>query len=53
MTESYVTHTDLVSFSGQKVNIPSEYLKEYREQVKRLIDNVNKHINEHPDYNFV
>lgn len=51
MAESYVTHNDLVSFAGEKVNIPRDYLTEYRAQVKRLTDKIDALIEEHPDYN--
>lgn len=50
MSDSYVTHSDLVVFSGERVNIPRDLLSEYRAQVKRLTDKLENHINENPEY---
>ncbi len=49
----FIQHVQVVSFAEDKVNLKTEHVKAYRDQVNRLRDNLAKHINEHPDYGLV
>jgi hypothetical protein len=51
--EPYVSHAMIREFGAEKVNLKSENVTEYREQLARLQTNLKKHIDEHPDYGFV
>ncbi len=53
MPQPFILHAQIASFADDKVNLKSEHVKDYRDQVNRLRDNLTKHINEHPDYGLV
>ena len=53
LQESEITHSDLVAFAYRVVNLHREDAEKYREQVKRLRDELASHISEHPDYSLV
>lgn len=53
MAESFVSHGDIKSYAESKINIYRDDLKEYREQVSRLRENLVPYIEEHPDYNLI
>ena len=53
MAEPFISHRDIYNYAEEKVNIRREDLKEYRDQVNRLRDNLVPYIDEHPDYNLI
>ncbi len=50
---SLIGHSDLVAFADDVVNLHREDVKEYREQVMRLRDELAAHIAEHSDYSLI
>lgn len=48
-----ITHTDIVSFAEQKVNLPAETVKKYRKQVTDLLDRLAAHIAQNPGFALV
>ncbi len=53
MNEPKVTQQDLVAYADSRVNLPSEKVNEYREQVNNLRAKLEKHIIENPDFQLV
>ncbi len=53
MTTSYVTHKTIAEFADNSVNLRQEDVEEYRAQVNRLREKLDKYIYEHPDYALV
>ena len=53
MAEPYVSHTQIVSFADDVVNLHRDGVRQYREQVNRLRDRLAAHIADHPDYDLV
>ncbi len=51
--DQYVNHKELFDFAENKINLKTEHVKEYREQVNRLRENLAEYIDEHPDYNLL
>ncbi len=51
--QDYVTHGIIAAYAEEKINLKEEYVKEYRDQVNRLRENLAEYINEHPDYNLL
>lgn len=51
--DRYVTHGGLVAFAGHKVNLKSEDVQRFREQVGDLRDRLKRYIDKHPDFNLV
>ena len=49
----YVTHDVLASFAADKVNLPPDRVKAYREQSNRVRERLEKHIAAHPDFALV
>lgn len=47
------TDADLRIYVEEHINIKKEKVDKYRQQVKRLRDNLTEYINEHPDYGLV
>lgn len=50
MSKNHVSHSDIVQFAKDKVNLPKEKADEYRAQAKRLRDKLESYISEHPDF---
>lgn len=50
---TFITHTEIASFADQKVNLPAEKAKEYRMQVKGLLDRLASHIAENPGFGLI
>ena len=50
---AYVAQSDLVGFAEDKVNLKRDDATEYREQVNRLREKLQKFIAEHPDFGLV
>lgn len=51
--DRYVTHRMIRTFAEDKVNLRRDEVSEYRAQVGRLRDKLERHIAEHPDYGLV
>lgn len=49
MRDQFVSHSNLVAFADSSVNLKREDAKEYREQVNRLREKMEKFIKENPD----
>jgi hypothetical protein len=49
----YVTHDVLAFFAANKVNLPPDRVKAYREQSNRVRERLEKHITTHPDFALV
>ena len=48
-----ITHADIASFAAESVNLSRDDAAEYREQVWRLRDKLDKYAADHPDYGLV
>ena len=51
MSREHINHTDIVNFAQNKINLPREKAKEYRDQVKRLREKLDSYIADRPDFN--
>jgi tRNA nucleotidyltransferase (CCA-adding enzyme) len=51
--EQYITHDTIAAYAESKINLRQDDVKEYREQVNRLRENLAEYINDHPDYNLL
>jgi len=51
--EAKVSHADVASFADESVNLKREDAKEYREQVARLRDKLDKYASDHPEYGLI
>ena len=49
-TISDVRHSDVQSFANEKVNLPTEWAREYRAQVRILRERLETYISDHPDF---
>lgn len=50
MSEHIIAHSDILRFGEQKVNLPQEIAKEYRDQANRLRDKLEAYLADHPDF---
>jgi hypothetical protein len=50
---TYVDHAAIRDFAAEKVNVRRDDLTEYRAQVNRLREKLEKHVDAHPDYGLV
>jgi len=48
-----VTHADIAAFADESVNLKREDASEYREQVRRLREKLDKYAADHPDYGLI
>lgn len=53
MSEAYITHKTISDYAEKKINLKRDEVKEYRDQVSRLRDNLKTYIDDHPDYNLI
>lgn len=53
MANSFITHTDILNFAKDKVNLDSDHAKEYKKQVSNLRKKLKEHIQEKPDFGLV
>lgn len=51
--ESYITHDTLVTFGADRVNLPAERVRRYREQANRVRSRIERHIADNPDFALV
>jgi predicted nucleotidyltransferase len=52
-SSALVSHADIAAFADENVNLKREYAKEYREQVGRLREKLDKYASDHPDYGLI
>lgn len=50
MSRKHVDHSDLVRFAEERVNLPKDKADEYRAQVGRLREKLERYLEEHPDF---
>ncbi|MGE6563272.1 CBASS oligonucleotide cyclase [Pseudomonas hunanensis] len=50
MSREHVDHQDIVRFAEERVNLPQEKAKEYRDQAQRLQDKLSGYLADHPDF---
>jgi hypothetical protein len=50
MSRNHIDHRDLVRFAEDKVNLPKDKTKEYRDQVNRLREKLEGYLSDHPDF---
>ena len=53
MLDNFVTHSTIVDFATDRVNLGREDVKEHREQVKRLREKLERYIADHPGFDLV
>jgi len=53
LSEGFVTHSDVIDFADERVNLHRADVTEHRAQVNRLRDRLEKYIDAHPDYDLV
>lgn len=50
MARIHVTHSDIVRFAEDRVNLPKDKADVYRAQAKRLRERLDTYLDEHPDF---
>jgi tRNA nucleotidyltransferase (CCA-adding enzyme) len=53
MTASHITHAEIASFAADSVNLKREDAEEYRAQVNRLREKLDRYAADHPDYGLI
>src|SRR5271169_505797 len=53
MLDSFVTHATIVEFANDRVNLGRDDVKDYREQVNRMREKLERYIAEHPGFDLV
>ncbi len=53
MTDSFITHADILSFAEERINLPQDSVHKYREQVNSLRDILERHIADNPGFGLV
>jgi len=53
MLDSFVTHSTIVEFASERVNLGRDDVKEHREQVNRMREKLERYIAEHPGFDLV
>jgi tRNA nucleotidyltransferase (CCA-adding enzyme) len=48
-----ITHADIADFAAESVNLSREDAEEFREQVRRLREKLDKYAADHPDYGLI
>jgi tRNA nucleotidyltransferase (CCA-adding enzyme) len=48
-----IGHTELAAFAAESVNLKREDAEEYREQVRRLREKLDRYASDHPDYGLI
>lgn len=51
MAREHVTHSDIVQFAQDRVNLPKAKADEYRAQARGLKEKLEKYLSEHEDFN--
>jgi tRNA nucleotidyltransferase (CCA-adding enzyme) len=52
-TAPQIDHVDIATFADESVNLKREDAEEYREQVRRLREKLDKYAADHPDYGLI
>jgi tRNA nucleotidyltransferase (CCA-adding enzyme) len=52
-SSSPINHADIAAFAEESVNLKREDASEYREQVARLRDKLDRYAGDHPDYGLI
>ena len=50
---SRISHGDIASFADESVNLKREDAEDYREQVRRLREKLDRYASDHPDYGLI
>lgn len=50
MSRDHVSHSHLVQFANDRVNLPKDKADEYRAQARRLREKLEGYLDEHPDF---
>lgn len=53
LAASQITHADIAYFAGSSVNLSREDAEDFREQVRRLRDKLDRYASDHPDYGLI
>jgi tRNA nucleotidyltransferase (CCA-adding enzyme) len=53
VNDPIITHDDVVSFAGRRVNLPREVAQGHRDQVNTLRERLERHIDENPGFALV
>lgn len=53
MTNSFISHADILTFAKDKANLDSNLAKKYRQQVNSLKERLEQYIQEKPDFGLV
>lgn len=53
MSTPFILHNQVADFAEEEVNLSREHAKEFRDQVNRLRDKLEAHIQDHPDFDLV
>jgi Nucleotidyltransferase domain len=48
-----IGHSDIAAFASETVNLKREDVADYREQVRRLREKLDKYASDHPDYGLI
>ena len=50
MSRNHVSHSEIVRFANDRVNLPKDRANEYRAQARRLREKLEAYLDEHPDF---
>ncbi len=50
MTRQHIDHKDILRFAQERVNLPQDTARKYREQVRGLRERLESHIDDNPDF---
>jgi tRNA nucleotidyltransferase (CCA-adding enzyme) len=53
LSASPITHSEIADFAAESVNLNREDAEEFREQVRRLREKLDKYAADHPDYGLI
>src|SRR6266478_371771 len=53
LSAAQITHADIADFAAESVNLSREDAEEFREQVRRLREKLDKYASDHPDYGLI
>lgn len=50
MSRQHIDHKDILKFAQERVNLPQDKARKYREQVRGLRDRLENHLDDNPDF---
>ena len=50
MSRQHIDHKDILRFAQERVNLPQDTARKYREQVRGLRDRLENHLDDNPDF---